>query len=197
MQTMHHAPTDTELAAIRAPVPTTVTTLAAPATPRARRPGRTHRPPLNAPSKPMTYRLTASLVAARLEADDAIHLRIADPISPRTMLLVSFPSTARGTVGGDPAMHDQLRAARRAFIEGIVLPPFEAPALLYGTAELTLVGGDEREGGDDGEGVRGASLRVLEFEALESSAPPAGVCDRPRPARRGWSGTVGTDRRAA
>jgi hypothetical protein len=96
-------------------------------------------------------------------------------------------------------MHDQLHAARQSFIDSIVLPPFEGAAILYGAAHLTLVRSDRREGveeGDDGDGTRAMSLRVLEFEALESSAPPASVRGRPRSHRRS-SATARTPRLAA
>ena len=42
------------------------------------------------------YTLTASLVAARLEEDDAIQLDIANPADPAVTVRVSFPAVAAG-----------------------------------------------------------------------------------------------------
>jgi hypothetical protein len=121
--------------------------------------------PLDEPRRGVStrYHVTATLLAARLEEDNAIHLRIADPFNPERTMLVCFPESARGAAGGQPAVLHRFRTARQSFIEDFLMPPFEGFALLSGAARLTLVDHDlsQTEGEDT------ARLCVMDFEALE------------------------------
>ncbi len=124
------------------------------------------------PKASRRYTVTGSLVAARLEEDNAIHLTIADPAAPATRLVVSFPDVERGTCGESPSRCASMRRARQAFIGDIGSPPFEAPMLLYGLARLALVEAGSRAGSSDGRETGSPLLHVVGFAAEESPAPP-------------------------
>ena len=117
------------------------------------------------------YTVTAPLVAARLEEDSTIHLRVANPADPSEIQLVAFPNVTPDTHSEDRELSERMLRAREAFIEAIGLPPFEGFMLLYGTARLTLTAGGGQEQSHDGLMGGRPYPRVLDFVALDSSAP--------------------------
>ena len=118
-----------------------------------------------------TYTVTASLVAARLEDDDAIHLVIADPADQSLTMRVAFPSAAQIDGTRDRAVSERMRASREEFVDTFGLPSFEGFALLYGEARLTIAG-IKPPADHDGTGSQaGARLYVLDFETLDTPAP--------------------------
>jgi hypothetical protein len=112
--------------------------------------------------------LTARLLAARLEDDNSILVRISDPADAGASLLVSFPDTPGQPSAGAGHAEARMRRARAAFIDSIVLPPFEGYALLYGLARLTLAEPEEA----------GGLPRVLDFVALDGIVPATGGTGR-------------------
>ena len=150
------------------------TTVAAPAgLPAAASRPRTgrRRRPVALPVDPMTYELTVSLVAARLEDDDAIHLVIAGPDDLSVTMLVEFPAAGQDDGRVDQALRERMQAARASFVSTFVQPSFEGFVLLYGAARLTVVRPAAEE--DDGAAPlsRRQLPRVLDFAALDAAAP--------------------------
>ena len=89
-------------------------------------------------SAPFTWEVTASLCAARTEADGSIQLLIADPTGRPHRMLVALPGPNVAPCRTQPQIWSRARAARRRFVDAIVEPSFEGYTLLYGTARLTL-----------------------------------------------------------
>ena len=125
-------------------------------------------PPLR--PRPRTWTLTATLVAAQLQADGAIDLIVADPDNPRRRRLMTLPAGGDDPCATDPALRARVAASRETFIREIVLPSFEGYILLYGEARLTLVAhgdGASRRSRYD----RDSIPHVLDFVALDSRPP--------------------------
>lgn len=81
-----------------------------------------------APSVETTV-VTVILIAAQLEADDAIHVAVADTDDLTRMQTVVLPAyDGSGQCG----------VARQCFIAALGQPSYEGRVLLYGTARLTL-----------------------------------------------------------
>ncbi len=115
----------------------------------------------------VTTTMTASLLVAGLDDDDAIHLTVADTDHASRTTQVVFPSPTESDGAADPAQRARMRASREAFIREIGRPSAEASMLLYGAARLTLVRDSSRSG----------RVRVLDFLPLETAIPPATRCD--------------------
>jgi hypothetical protein len=96
--------------------------------------------PTSAPADaaPFTWEVTASLCAARSEADGSIQLLVADPTGRPHRMLVAFPGDKLGPCRAHPRLWARARAARKRFVDAIVQPSFEGYTLLCGTARLTL-----------------------------------------------------------
>ena len=109
------------------------------------------------PAQPATT-FTATLVSARIEENDAIHLHVSDPADPLTSCTVILPA------GG---------VAYARFVEQIGLPSFEGAMLLYGAARLTVAGGLPL--------ARCGVAVALVFDAV-GEAPPGPVRPRARAA---------------
>ena len=110
-----------------------------------------------------TWTLTASLLAARREADGTIRLAIADPTGRPHRMLVTLP----GACGpGDAALRRRFERARATFLRQIGEPPFEGDVLLYGNARLTLACPAESRG----------QPQVVELTLLEAQPPCCTRC---------------------
>ena len=57
------------------------------------------------------YTVTAPLVAARLEEDSAIHLRVANPADPSEIQLVAFPNVTPDTHSEDRELSERMLRA--------------------------------------------------------------------------------------
>jgi hypothetical protein len=115
-----------------------------------------------------TWTVTASLCAARQEADGSIHLAVSDPTGRPHRLIVRIPSKAGGPA--DICLYLRAVAARRAFIREVVEPPFEGFAVLYGTARLTLTHSKSHR----------AIPHVLDFTLLDGAQPKSPCRHLPR-----------------
>jgi hypothetical protein len=94
--------------------------------------------PAPADAAPFTWDVTASLCAARSEADGSIQLLIADPAGRPQRMLVTLPGDQAGPWHTNRDLWAHARAARSRFVDAIVQPSFEGYTLLYGTARLRL-----------------------------------------------------------
>jgi len=94
--------------------------------------------PAERPPLPFTWEVTASLCAARTEADGSIQLLVADPNGRPHRMLVTLPGADPSPCPTQAALWARARAARARFVEMVVKPSFEGYTLLYGTARLTL-----------------------------------------------------------
>ena len=113
-----------------------------------------------------TWTITASLLAARREADGTIRLAIADPTGRPHRMLVTLP----GACGpGDAALRRRLERARATFLREVGEPPFEGDVLLYGNARLTLALPAA------GTGIR-RRPQVLEMTLLDARPPCCTRC---------------------
>jgi hypothetical protein len=109
-----------------------------------------------------TYRVTARLVYAKLEADHDIHLVIQDPTTLGTMI-VEFPDPTCPVVVGTPHAAE-IAAARQAVLQAIGTT--YAPRL-FGTAEITGVGFFDLVHGQYGVAPNGIELHpALSFRLL-------------------------------
>ena len=121
-----------------------------------------------------TYRVTARLVYAKLEADRDIHLVIQDPATLGTMI-VEFPDPTCPVVVGTPHAAE-IAAARQAILQAIGTG--YAPQL-FGTAEITGVGFFDLVHGQHGVAPNGIELHpALSFRLL--TQPSVGI--------RAWQG---------
>ena len=137
-----------------------------------------------------TCTVTASLVAARLEDDDAIHLVIADPADPSLTMRVAFPDAAQSARIGDETLRMRMQASRESFVDTFGLPSFEGFVLLYGTARLTIAGVKRLDGSREDVSHVGARLYVLDFDATDADTPRPCACDQqPAPIYRSTAGT--------
>jgi hypothetical protein len=87
---------------------------------------------------PFTWEVTASLNAARAEADGSIQILVSDPNGRPHRMLVTLPGDDAALCPTQAALWARARAARARFVASIVKPSFEGYTLLYGTARLTL-----------------------------------------------------------
>jgi hypothetical protein len=109
-----------------------------------------------------TYRVHASLVEMKLEADSDVHLVIADPSDRRTMI-VEFPSSAC-THGANSTLRRRMSTARRALIVACGQPSAASFRHLSGSATITGVGFFDVLHGQTGVAPNGIELHpVLSF----------------------------------
>lgn len=109
-----------------------------------------------------TYRVHALLKEAKVEADQDIHLVIADPTTGKTMI-VEFPASSC-TVGASSAVRTRMAAARAAFISACAAPSSTRFHRLSGTATVSGVGFFDRIHGQAGVAPNGIELHpVLGF----------------------------------
>jgi hypothetical protein len=97
--------------------------------------------PRTPPVETHTYRVTATLIEARLEADHDIHLVIAQPGHRTHRMIVELPdSTCPGVTSS--IRRARIAKARAAFVKACGMPAaFPKPFLkLHGTATITGVG---------------------------------------------------------
>lgn len=118
-----------------------------------------------------TRTVVVTLQAARLEADDAIHLVVGDPASPSMRFCAIFPGGTPAAEGDGP-LAERMRRARQTFIETIGPPPFEGFMLLYGAARLMVVSGatDGAQAGQISPDQRVLGS-VVDFVALDDIPP--------------------------
>jgi hypothetical protein len=135
-----------------------------------------------APTELTTYAVTVRLVAAALEEDSDIHLVVADPADPAGTMIVEFPhpDCALETA---PALREQIRTARTAFVAAVGAPPEGQFTQLSGTAQIVGVGFFDRIHGQRGVAPNGIELHpVLGFALADPAGAPAAPPPPPAPA---------------
>lgn len=115
------------------------------------------------------YRVRATLVEAKIEADSDIHLVIADPRSPATTMIVELP--ASGCTSGAPkALRQRMAAARASFVGACGTPPRSGFRALHGAAVLSGVGFVDKIHGQTGVAPNGIELHPLLSFSFRGSA---------------------------
>ena len=97
--------------------------------------------PRRPPVETTTYRVHATLIEARLEADKDIHLVIADPSNASHTMIVELPNPVCDGVTSS-IKKAQIATARNTYVKTCGLPPaYPSPfQKLHGTATITGVG---------------------------------------------------------
>ncbi len=109
-----------------------------------------------------TYRVHALLKEAKIEADQDIHLVLADPTTGETMI-AEFPASSC-TAGTASAARTRMAAARAAFITACGTPSSTRFHQLSGAATVSGVGFFDRIHGQTGVAPNGIELHpVLRF----------------------------------
>lgn len=109
-----------------------------------------------------TYRVHALLKEAKIEADQDIHLVLADPTTGQTMI-AELPASSC-TAGTASAARTRMAAARAAFITACGTPSSTRFHQLSGTATVSGVGFFDRIHGQTGVAPNGIELHpVLRF----------------------------------
>jgi hypothetical protein len=85
-----------------------------------------------------TYRVHATLVGIKAEADSDFHLVIADPTSGKTMI-AEFPNGSC-TLGAAKSLRAEMQKARVAIVNACGFAPNSGYHLISGTATITGVG---------------------------------------------------------
>ncbi len=151
------------------PVDTTVDALRALSPPAA-----LHDNARAAPTELTTYRVTANVVAFRLQGDRDIQLTIADPGTGATMI-VEFPDAETCVGAMTSARSSEMRAARASIIAAFGTPPTSSDASIMGTVTLTGVGFFDAEHDQSGAAPNGIQLHpVLSFAVDGATAAVAG-----------------------
>jgi hypothetical protein len=115
-----------------------------------------------APVETHTYRVSARLVAYKLEADSDVHLVVADTKTGGTMI-AEFPLLAC-VHGASAAVRKKIGAARAALIRACGTPSPSSFTALSGTATVTGVGFFDFKHGQTGVAPNGVELHpVLGF----------------------------------
>lgn len=115
-----------------------------------------------APVELHAYKVTARLIAAKLEDDSDFHLVIADPRTGGTMI-VEFPLLSC-VHGGSAVVRRRVNAARAALIRACGQPSSGSFTSLQGTATVTGVGFFDFKHGQTGVAPNGVELHpVLGF----------------------------------
>lgn len=89
------------------------------------------------PQEFQAYRVTARLLAFKFEADDDVHLAVADPSTGGTMI-VEFPNSGC-TQGAPPAARRLIARAKRALLAACGTPSTSRFTVLHGTATIAGV----------------------------------------------------------
>jgi hypothetical protein len=119
-----------------------------------------------------TFRVRASLVEMKLEADSDIHLVIADPKNSRATMIAEFPA-ASCMAGASPKAKTRMRRARNAFVAACGEPSTSFKRL-SGTATISGVGFFDRIHGQTGVARNGIELHpVVSFTAATCRGAPA------------------------
>jgi hypothetical protein len=118
-----------------------------------------------APVETTIWSVRASLLASKIEADDDIHLVVAQPGRPTRTMIVEFPAPAC-TLGASSLRRTQMRAARASFIVACGQPSDFRFNSLTGTATISGVGFFDFEHRQNGVAPNAIELHpVLSFHA--------------------------------
>jgi len=119
-----------------------------------------------------TFRVRASLVEMKLEADSDIHLVIADPRNSRATMIAEFPA-ASCMAGASPKAKTRMRRARNAFVAACGEPSTSFKRL-SGMATISGVGFFDRIHGQTGVARNGIELHpVVSFTGATCRRAPA------------------------
>ncbi len=118
------------------------------------------------PTEFTTYRLTARLVEAKIEADEDIHLVIADPKNSRDTMIVELPNpTCAGA--STSRVVQQMSTVRQAFVGRFGAPPTTHFERISGTAQITGIAFFDFLHGQTGVAPNGIEIHpVIEFRLL-------------------------------
>jgi hypothetical protein len=117
-----------------------------------------------------TYRLSATLVTAKVEADSDVHLVIADPRHASHTVIVELPSPSC-THGSATRVRKRMSRARRAFVGACGQPPSSRFGALSGKATITGVGFFDFKHGQRGVAPNAIELHpVLGFKSQNCRA---------------------------
>lgn len=118
------------------------------------------------PTEFTTYRLTARLVKAKIEADQDIHLVIADPKNSRDTMIVELPNPACAGAATSRVLQ-QMTTARQAFVGRFGTPPTTRFQRISGTAQITGIALFDFLHGQSGVAPNGIEIHpVIEFRLL-------------------------------
>ena len=94
-------------------------------------------PPRRLPQEFQTYRITARLLAFKIEDDGDVHLAVADPASGGTMI-VELPNSGC-THAASPTARHRIAQAKRALLAACGTPSTSRFTTLHGTATIAGV----------------------------------------------------------
>lgn len=141
-----------------------------------------------------TFRVRASLVEMKLEADSDIHLVIADPSDSRATMIAEFPA-ASCMAGALPKAKTKMRRARNALVAACGSPSTSFRRL-DGTATISGVGFFDQIHGQNGVAPNGIELHpVVSLTGVTcrgAPAPPPPPVGPPPPPRGNCHGSYPT-----
>ncbi len=118
------------------------------------------------PTELNTYRLTARLVEAKLEADNDVHLVIADPKNTNDTMIVEIPSPACPAVSKS-RVQQQISTVRQEFVGRFGTPPTTHFEHISGTARITGIGFFDFQHGQTGVAPNAIELHpVIDLQML-------------------------------